>query len=84
MIAEASGQSRRFLSILAQYRSAPDITRRRLYLETMTGVLATMNKVIVDDSAKGVVPYFQLPSMLNARPPATTNVPSDLSQGGGQ
>jgi membrane protease subunit HflK len=81
MIAEASGQSRRFLSILAQYRSAPDITRRRIYLETMTGVLATMNKVIVDDSAKGVVPYFQLPSMLGARQPATTNVPSDLSQG---
>ncbi len=81
VIAEASGQSRRFLSILAQYRSAPDITRRRIYLETMTGVLQTMNKVIVDDSAKGVVPYFQLPSMLNARPPQTTTVPSDLSQG---
>ncbi|MEI9888536.1 MAG: FtsH protease activity modulator HflK [Rhizomicrobium sp.] len=89
VIAEASGQSRRFLSVLAQYRTAPDITRRRIYLETMSGILGTMNKVIVDDSAKGVVPYFQLPSMLNApRPPAgataTTNLPADLSQGSGQ
>ncbi len=85
VIAEASGQSRRFLSVLAQYRTAPDITRRRIYLETMSGILGTMNKVIVDDSAKGVVPYFQLPSMLNApRPPgrATTDLPADLSQGG--
>ena len=79
VIAEASGQARRFLSVLAQYRSAPDITRRRMYLETMTTILAPMNKVIVDDSAKGVVPYFQLPSMLGTRaaPP-----PQEATQGG--
>jgi membrane protease subunit HflK len=65
VIAEASGQAKRFLSVLAQYRSAPDVTRRRMYLETMSAILGTMNKVIVDDSAKGVVPYFQLPNMLN-------------------
>ncbi|MBL6854090.1 MAG: FtsH protease activity modulator HflK [Alphaproteobacteria bacterium] len=65
VIAEASGQAKRFLSILAQYRAAPDVTRRRIYLETMAGILKDMNKVVVDDSAKGVVPYFQLPNMLN-------------------
>jgi membrane protease subunit HflK len=65
-IAEASGQAKRFLSVLAQYRTAPDVTRRRIYLETMSGVLSGMNKVIVDNSAKGVVPYFQLPNMLGA------------------
>ncbi len=83
VIAEASGQSRRFLSVLAQYRSAPDITRRRIYLETMTAVLAPMNKVIVDDSAKGVVPYFQLPSMLGGRGAAPTAQGASQSQGGG-
>ncbi len=87
VIAEASGQSRRFLSVLAQYRTAPDITKRRIYLETMTSVLAPMNKVIVDDSAKGVVPYFQLPNMLGngaarAAPPAAPD--ATQSQGGGQ
>ena len=79
VIAEASGQSRRFLSILAQYRSAPDITRRRIYLETMTQILGNMNKVVVDDSAKGVVPYFQLPNMLGQR-----SAPQDNSSGGSQ
>ncbi|MEJ0026826.1 MAG: FtsH protease activity modulator HflK [Rhizomicrobium sp.] len=71
-IAEASGQAKRFLSVLAQYRTAPDVTRRRIYIETMSGILGNMNKVIVDNSAKGVVPYFQLPNMVGAgaTPPA--------------
>ncbi len=63
-IANATGESKRFLSVLAEYRKAPEVTRKRMYLETMTSVLGPMNKVIVDDSAKGVVPYFQLPNML--------------------
>lgn len=81
VIAEASGQAKRFLSVLGEYRSAPDVTRRRMYLETMAGVLAPMNKVIVDDSAKGVVPYFQLPNMLGggAKPAS----PAEQTQGGG-
>ena len=73
VIAEASGSAKRFLSVLEQYRRAPDVTRRRMYLETMSTILAPMNKVIVDDSSKGVVPYFQLPNMLGsggARAPA--------------
>jgi membrane protease subunit HflK len=73
VIAEAEGDSRRFLSVLAQYRAAPDVTKRRMYLETMSSVLGGMNKVIVDNSAKGVVPYFQLPSMLNNGGPSNNN-----------
>jgi membrane protease subunit HflK len=76
VIAEAEGGSRRFLSILAQYRAAPDVTKRRMYLETMSGVLGGMNKVIVDNSAKGVVPYFQLPSMLNNGGPSNNAAPA--------
>ncbi|HEY2885753.1 MAG TPA: FtsH protease activity modulator HflK [Rhizomicrobium sp.] len=88
VIAEASGQSKRFLSVLAEYRSAPDVTRRRMYLETMSGILAPLNKVIVDDSAKGVVPYFQLPNMLgsggNTRPNAPQSASPSESSGGTQ
>jgi membrane protease subunit HflK len=64
VIAEAAGEAKRFLAVLEQYRRAPDVTRKRMYLETMAGILGPMNKVIVDDSAKGVVPYFQLPNMI--------------------
>jgi membrane protease subunit HflK len=63
-IANATGEAKRFLVVLAEYRKAPEVTRRRMYLETMTSVLGPMNKIIVDDSAKGVIPYFQLPNML--------------------
>ncbi len=91
VIANASGEAKRFLSVLAEYRKAPDVTRRRMYIETMTNVLGPMNKVIVDDSAKGVVPYFQLPSMLKPqeqapapRPQQTTPQASgDQAQDGG-
>ncbi len=66
VIAEAGGQAKRFLSIYAEYRKAPDITRRRIYLENLSQILGPMNKVIVDDSVKGVVPYFQLPPLKGA------------------
>ena len=79
-IAEASGQAKRFLSVLAQYRTAPDVTRKRMYIETMSSILTGMNKVIVDNSAKGVVPYFQLPSMLNN---GTAAAPSPNAASGG-
>ncbi|MDE1987517.1 MAG: FtsH protease activity modulator HflK [Alphaproteobacteria bacterium] len=80
VIAEATGAAKRFLLIDAEYKKAPEVTRRRIYLETMTQVLAPMNKVIVDDSAKGVVPYFQLPmSKVMAPPSAPQRRPGDQS-----
>jgi membrane protease subunit HflK len=70
VIAEASGEAKRFSSIYEEYKKAPEVTRRRMYLETMAGVLGPMNKVIVDEgAAKGFVPYFQMPSGNGVRPP---------------
>jgi membrane protease subunit HflK len=59
---EAKGQTARFTQVLKQYTLAPDVTRERLYLETMERVFGGMNKVIVDQSssAQGVVPYLPL------------------------
>jgi membrane protease subunit HflK len=62
VIAEASGQAKRFLSIYAEYRKAPEVTRKRIYLESMSDMLGPVNKVIVGDGVKGTIPYFQLPS----------------------
>ena len=61
-VAEANGQASRFLQVLEQYKLAPNITRERIYLETMERVFGGMNKVIVDQpgSAQGVVPYLPL------------------------
>jgi membrane protease subunit HflK len=58
---EASGDAKRFISVYDEYRKAPEVTKKRMYLETMTRVLKPMNKVITDSSTKSMVPYFQLP-----------------------
>lgn len=59
--AEARGQAERFNSILTEYQKAPEVTRQRMYLETVEGVLDDMNKIIVEDGAgSGVVPYLPL------------------------
>jgi membrane protease subunit HflK len=61
-VAEATGQSARFDKIYQQYKKAPDVTRERLYLETMERVLGHTSKIIVDSKAggQGVVPYLPL------------------------
>ena len=60
-VAEAKGQASRFDQIYEQYKKAPDITRERLYLETMERVLGSADKTIVDKSVgQGVVPYLPL------------------------
>ncbi len=82
----ATGEAQRFNEVYQEYKKAPDVTRRRLYIETMSQVLGPLNKVIVDDAAKGVMPYFQLPQPLQpAKPADTTSHPAkpDAAPSGG-
>lgn len=58
---EAEGDVARFNAVFEQYRTAPDVTRRRLYLETMQSILpGVRNKIVVDESMKGVLPLLNL------------------------
>lgn len=64
-IAEAEGEASRYLAIYKEYKAAPEVTARRLYLETMEDVLADMPKIILDQkSGGGVVPYLPLNELL--------------------
>jgi membrane protease subunit HflK len=69
-IAEARGQADRFTKVLLEYEKAPEVTRRRIFLETMEGVLADMDKIIIDESASGsgVVPYLPLNELARPQP----------------
>jgi len=60
VVAQAKGDSARFSSILTEYSKAPQVTRQRMYLETLEGVLGDMNKVVIDDEAGGTLPYLNL------------------------
>ncbi|TAL81514.1 MAG: FtsH protease activity modulator HflK [Beijerinckiaceae bacterium] len=63
-VAQATGQASLFDQVYAQYKNAPEVTRERIYLETMEHVLGSTNKIIVDDpKSQGVVPYLPLPQL---------------------
>ena len=59
---QAEGEASRFKSVYAEYAKAPEVTRKRLYLETIEKVYSGVNKVILDENSggSGVVPYLPL------------------------
>ncbi|MCI5075709.1 FtsH protease activity modulator HflK [Oricola sp.] len=69
VVQEAEGEAQRFISIYDQYKLAPEVTRKRLFLETMERVLADSNKIIMDENGggPGVVPYLPLPEVQGRR-----------------
>jgi modulator of FtsH protease HflK len=69
----ALGETARFRSILAEYRTAPDVTRSRMYLETLDQVLPGIGSVLVVQ--KGQVPPLPLLNLRDAQPAATTQEP---------
>ncbi len=64
VVNEAQGEASRFTAVLNEYQQAPDVTRRRLYIETLEKVLGDVDKIILDNNAggsgQGVVPYLPL------------------------
>jgi membrane protease subunit HflK len=72
-VAEATGQTARFLKIYDEYKKAPDVTRERMYLETMERILGGTDKIILDSSGGGssVVPYLPLNELTRPAQPRT-------------
>jgi membrane protease subunit HflK len=81
VIAQAQGETARFNSLLAQYKLAPEVTRKRLYLENMEGVLAQSNTVLVDVKNGNNMMYLPLdklaPAITNNNTPAPVNTSSN-------
>lgn len=79
-VAEATGQTARFLKIYGEYKKAPDVTRERMYLETMERIFSGTDKIILDSGGggSGVVPYLPLNELTR---PAQ---PRSQSQSGGR
>ena len=68
-VQDATGAAQRFSALQQEYEKAKDVTRLRLYLETMEQVLPRMNKIILDDVAgKQVVPYLPLDQVIKPKP----------------
>jgi membrane protease subunit HflK len=65
IVDEAIGRTARFLAVLEQYQLAPEVTRKRLFLETMQTILQGSHKVIIDGKSgqHGVLPYLPLKTL---------------------
>lgn len=74
VVQEAEGEAARFTSVYDEYVKAPEVTRKRLFLETMEQVLGGSDKVIVETGAggSGVVPYLPLPELRSHSTTTTT------------
>jgi len=82
-IAEAKGQAARFLSVFDEYKKAPDVTRQRIYLETMEHVLGPAEKIVLDSGGaggQGVVPYLPLNELGRKAPAAPGQQQSGASR----
>ena len=79
VVARAQGDAAAFDKVYAQYRLAPEVTRRRMYYETMEAVLARSDKTVVE--APGIVPYLPLPGARTLTPPSASPAGADAAAG---
>ena len=66
VISKSEGEASRFNQILAEYIKAPEVTKERLYRETMESVLATTSKVVVDSKANSMM-YLPLDKLISSK-----------------
>jgi membrane protease subunit HflK len=88
VIAEAAGDAQRFRSVLTEYQKAPQVTRDRLYLETMQAVYSNVSKVMVDSRSGSNLLYLPLDKLMQQSgvvtppaPAAPVSVPTPESAG---
>jgi membrane protease subunit HflK len=70
VIAQAEGETSRFLQVLEEYQKAPEITRERLYIETVESVMINSSKVMVDVKGGNNLMYLPLDRLLQPREPS--------------
>jgi membrane protease subunit HflK len=87
VVAIAEGQAERFTDLLAAYQQAPEVTRKRLYMDTIENLLARAHKVVIDQKAGGGAGggnmfYLPLDKLLDKAAARETEQPSDNSANG--
>jgi len=82
-VALANGEAQRFTLVLKEYQLAPEITRKRLYLETMEGVFSRTSKVLLDTDSSGNVLYLPLEQLGAGSSGGRTGMPPIVTPGDG-
>ena len=81
VIARSEGDAARFEQLLAEYEQAPEITRKRLHLETMESVMSSTNKVLLDAEGGNSLMYLPLDKLMQSRGSTTLSLPRDMNTG---
>lgn len=82
VISRAQGEADRFTKLVAEYRKAPEVTRERLYLETMQEVMGNTSKVLVTgDKGQNNLLYLPLDKMINSRGATSERTPAASASG---
>jgi membrane protease subunit HflK len=80
VVARAEGDASRFKQVYAEYAKAPEVTRQRMYLDTIQQVLANSSKVMVDSRGSGNLLYLPLDKLIQATAPAQPGAVPDVVQ----
>ena len=78
VISRAEGETKRFLDVLAIYQAAPEVTRERLYLDTMQKVLSNSSKLLIDQDQGANIMYLPLDKMMNRS--SASDIPAATSR----
>ena len=78
IIVTAEGDASRFKQVLAEYSKAPEVTRSRMYLETVQQVYANTSKVMLDSKGPGNLLYLPLDKLMQAAGTATAAAPATV------
>ena len=82
LIAEADGEAQRFVKLYNEYRKAPQVTRERLYLDSVEGVMSNVSKVLIDVEGGNNMMYLPLDKMVSqpksALPESTASGQNDI------
>ena len=74
VIAKAEGEASRFEQLLAEYQRAPEVTRQRLYIDTIESVLSSSSKVLMDTDSGNSLMYLPIDKLLERRSNTSQNV----------
>ncbi|MGD8977581.1 MAG: FtsH protease activity modulator HflK [Gammaproteobacteria bacterium] len=83
VVADARGEAARFEALLTEYTKAPEVTRERLYIETVESVYGVTNKVLLDAEGSGNLLYLPMDELMRRQNKAMIREPSPVDTGPG-
>jgi membrane protease subunit HflK len=80
VVSQAEGDASRFKQVAAEYAKAPQVTRDRMYFDTMQQVFQNTTKLLIDQKSSGNLLYLPLDKLMQMTTPAAAPAPADAAK----